>query len=295
MSFQVTTAFVNQYRANIELLLQQRGSKLRPFVREERQSAEFDFYDRIGATEAQENTTRHGDTPLISTPHDRRRIGLRDFDWADLIDKKDKIRLLTDPQSAYAQNAAFAFGRKIDRLIIEAAFGNAYAGKTGEIVVPFPAVQKIPVDYVETGSSAESGLTVAKLRKAREMFRAAEVQDDEHLTAAVTAKQITDLLKTTEVTNADYNAIKALVQGEVDSFMGFKFVSLELLQKDVNDDRRCLFWAKSGICLAIGEDTTTRIDERKDKRYSTQVYVSMSANASRMEEPKVIEVACAEA
>ena len=79
MSTQITTAFVNQYRANVEHLLQQKGSKLRPFVRVESQNSEFEYYDRIGSVDAVEVTSRHSDTPLISTPHDRRQISLRDF------------------------------------------------------------------------------------------------------------------------------------------------------------------------------------------------------------------------
>ena len=81
MSIQITTAFVQQYRANVEHLVQQKGSRLRALVRAETQNAEFEFYDRIGATTAQEVTGRHQDTPLINVPHDRRRVSLRDFDW----------------------------------------------------------------------------------------------------------------------------------------------------------------------------------------------------------------------
>jgi hypothetical protein len=88
MSFEVPTAFVQQYKANLTHLLQQKGSVLRDTVTVESQNAEFAFYDRIGSTEANEVNTRHGDTPLNNTPHDRRRIGLRDFDWADLIGRR---------------------------------------------------------------------------------------------------------------------------------------------------------------------------------------------------------------
>ena len=174
MSNQITTAFVNQYRANVDWLLQQKGSVLRPYLRNETQNAEFQFYDRIGPTAAVEVLTRHADTPLIETPHDRRRVHLRDFDWADLIDRKDRIRLLIDPTSPYAQNAAFALGRSMDDVIIENFFGTAYTGKTGATSTTFPASQQIAVDYVESGGATDSGLTGPKLRKARQMLIAAQ-------------------------------------------------------------------------------------------------------------------------
>lgn len=294
MSIQITTAFIQQYRANVEHLVQQKGSRLRPLVRTETQNAEFDFYDRIGATSAQEVTGRHQDTPLINVPHDRRRVSLRDFDWADLIDRPDRIRMLIDPTSPYSQNAAYALGRKMDEVILDAAFGSVYTGKTGSSTVSFPAGQQVAVDYVETGSPANSGLTIGKLRRAKQILDQNEVDPTERRYIAMTAKQMTDLLRTTEVTSADYNTVRALVQGEINSFMGFEFVRTELVRTNASSHRRCVAWAQSGLLLAVGQDIVTDIGPRRDKRNSTQVYVSASFGATRMEEEKVVEIICAE-
>lgn len=295
MSAQITTAFVNEYRSTIDLLLQQKGSILRPTVRQERQNSEFEYFDRIGSTEAQERTTRHGDTPLMETPHDRRQVSLRDFDWADLIDEPDRVRTITDPTSAYSINAAFALGRKADDVIIDKFFGDAKSGKTGSTTVTFPVAQQVAVNYVESGSAANSGLTVAKLRRARTILRAGQVQKDEKLFCGVTAQQIQDLLRTTEVTSADYNMVKALVQGELNTFMGFEFVEIERLAVDDNSYRRIPVWAMSGMLLSIGTDIKARVTERADKNYSTQVYANASFGATRMEEGKVVEIKCSEA
>lgn len=294
MSIQITTAFVQQYRANVEHLVQQKGSRLRALVRAETQNAEFEFYDRIGATTAQEVTGRHQDTPLINVPHDRRRVSLRDFDWADLIDRPDRIRMLIDPSSPYSQNAAYALGRKMDEVILDAAFGSVYTGKTGATTVTFPSTQQIAVDYVESGAATNSGLTIAKLRKAKQILDANEVDPTERRYIAVTAKQVTDLLKTTEVSSADYNTVRALVQGELNTFMGFEFVRTELVRTNASNHRRVLAWAQSGLLLAVGQDIITDIGPRRDKRNSTQVYVSASFGATRMEEEKVVEIICAE-
>ncbi len=294
MSIQITTAFIQQYRANVEHLVQQKGSRLRPLVRTETQNAEFDFYDRIGATSAQEVTGRHQDTPLINVPHDRRRVSLRDFDWADLIDRPDRIRMLIDPTSPYSQNAAYALGRKMDEVILDAAFGSVYTGKTGSSTVSFPAGQQVAVDYVETGAAANSGLTIGKLRRAKQILDQNEVDPTERRYIAMTAKQMTDLLRTTEVTSADYNTVRALVQGEINSFMGFEFVRTELVRTNASSHRRCVAWAQSGLLLAVGQDIVTDIGPRRDKRNSTQVYVSASFGATRMEEEKVVEIICAE-
>lgn len=298
MSFQVDTALVNSYRSGLELALQQKGSRLRQYVRVEPQNAEFDFHDRIGTTEAVEVENRHSDTPLISTPHDRRRVGLRDFDWADMIDRKDRLRMLSDPTSPYTVNAVYALGRKMDRILVDAAFGTSFTGKEGGTSVTFPASQSIAANYVETGSAAASNLSIGKLRRIRTMLDLEEAVDydaGEDLTMAVTAHQIQSLLAQTEVTSSDFNGIKALVHGEVDTFLGIKFVRLHpsLLPKSGNN-RSCLAFARQGLLLALAEDVVVDIGPRRDKRNSTQIYVCASFAASRMWEEKVIKVLCDE-
>lgn len=295
MSTQITTAFVQQYRANVEHLLQQKGSRLRPYVRVESQNAEFEFYDRIGSTSAQEVTGRHQDTPLITVPHDRRRCSLRDFDWAELIDRPDRIRLLIDPTSPYAQNAGFALGRKMDEIIIAGAFDTVYTGKTGAGTVTHPSTQQIAHNYVESGSAASSGLTIGKLRKAKEMLDSKETDPSDPRYIICTARQIHDLLTSTEVTSADFNSVKALVQGDVNTFMGFEFVRTELVATDASSYRRVICYSKSGLLLAMGMDINVDIGPRRDKRNSTQVYCSASFGTVRMEEEKVVEIKCAEA
>src|SRR5688572_3084406 len=115
MSFEITTAFVAQYKGNILLLSQQRGSKLRDTVRDDGDVVgEKVFFDRIGATAAVRRTERHGDTPLVSTPHSRRMATLWDWEWADMIDRQDKVRTLIEPTNTYAINGAYAIGRAMD-------------------------------------------------------------------------------------------------------------------------------------------------------------------------------------
>lgn len=286
MSHEIPVNFINQFRSNLEIGLQQKGSKLEKCVRVETQKAEFDFYDKIGATSARKVTERHGDTPLISTPHDRRRVGLVDYDWADLIDKKDKIRLLTDPTSSYQVNARYAMGRARDEEIISAFSGNAYTGKEGKTVVPF--------DTKNTIAAESSGLTISKLIDVKTALLGKNVDPEEEFYIGVTSKQLNDLLNDNKIQSADYNTVKALVAGAVDSFMGFKFIHTELFKTNSAGNRLIPAWVKSGMLLAVGEDITVDVSVRNDKRNSTQVYVSQSIGATRMDEDKVFMVECQE-
>ena len=287
MSNQIEKNYVNQFRSNLELGLQQKGSKLEQTVRVETQKAEFDYYDSIGATKARRVTERHGDTPLISTPHDRRRVGLVDYDWADLIDKKDKIRLLADPTSSYQVNARYAMGRARDEEIINAFYGKAYTGKDGATEVSFKSGNIISAGQTETG------LTIAKLIDARTIALEKQNDPDEEWFVGITAKQLNNLLNEDKIQSQDYNNIKALVEGKVDTFMGFKFIVSELFQK-VGNDRLCPVWCKSGMLLAVGEDITVDVSVRNDKRNATQIYVAQSIGATRMHEDKVFQIKCKE-
>jgi hypothetical protein len=144
MSTQITTAFVEQYRNNVELLVQQRGSVLRDFVNVDNAIVgKTKFTEQIGSTEAQKKVSRHSDSPLVNTPHARRAYSLEDYEWGDLIDKNDKVRMLIDPTSSYAQAAAFAMGRAMDDVIIAAATGTAKTGVSGGTDTALPSSQVI--------------------------------------------------------------------------------------------------------------------------------------------------------
>ena len=210
-----------------------------------------------------------------------------DYEYADLIDKQDQVRTLIDPTSSYAQAAAFALGRAMDDEIIAAISGNAFAGETGSTTVPLGAGQKI----TESGTD---GLTIAKLRSAKEKFDSASVDPSIPRYIVVGPKQISDLLGTTQVTSSDFNTVKALANGEINSFLGFNFITSNRLSI-ASSKRLCLAYAGDGIKLALGQDIMTRIDERSDKGYATQVYVCMTMGATRLEEEKVVTVEAHEA
>ena len=294
MSDQITTAMVKQYERNVDFLVQQKGSKLRPCVRVETGVVgTHAYYEQIGQTDAQLKTSRHGDTPLIPTPHERRRVTLYDYEWADLIDDADKVKILIEPQNKYAMNAKWAMQRGMDARIILEIFATAYTGEEGGTSVTWASQQA-----TQRIAHGGTGLTLSKLRTAREKLNNAEVDGDEPRFIALTPKQTTNLLETTEATSTDYASVKALVHGEIDTFMGFKFIELSdtrLNLTDASGYRRCFAWAQNGILLAEASGIKGRITERADKSYSTQVFNSMSIGATRMEEAKILEIVCVEA
>ncbi len=286
MANDITTSFVKQFGSNLDFLVQQKGSLLRNAVRVETVTGEEAYFDQLGATAAVAKTTRNSDTPLVKSEHKRRRVTMYDYEWADLIDKEDKLKMLLDPQSDYAMNAAWALGRSIDDAIIDNAEATAYTGKIGGTAQNFPSA-----NIVTAGSTR---LTLQKLLDGKLILDAADVDPSEERYCAITATQLADLLGVQQITDADYNSVRALVRGEVDTFLGFKFVICNRLNLDSSSKRICLMWAKSGLMLAIAKDINTQITQRADKSYATQVYASLGIGSTRMEEAKVVQIKCTE-
>jgi hypothetical protein len=298
MSSTVTEAMVQQYGTNFRTLYQQRQSRMAPFCQMEGGIVgQSKSVERIGKAEAYDITSRGADTKYVDVPHSRRWLDLQDKGWAELVDEMDKIRMLADPTSPYAAMAVAALNRAKDDIILTAARGNA---RTNQGLIPLPASQKIAVG----GTS----LTLAKLLAVKEILDTNEADDDASLQTdgqspnmqatrmiAVNAKMLTNLYGTTEIKNVDYNSVKALAQGAIDTFLGFKFVRTERLYRDASVTTRYgVAWVKSCIALGIGKDIVSSIDVLPAKNYSAQVYARMSIAATRLEDEGVVEIGCLE-
>ena len=291
MSSQITTSFVEQYSSNVAMLSQQMGSKLRSSVDVESVTGKNAFFDQVGVTAAQLRTSRHGDTPQLDTPHSRRRLSLADYEWADLVDDVDKVRMLVDPTSSYAKAAAAAMNRAMDDVIITAFNASASTGVAGGSSTALPSSQK-------TATSDQSdGLTITKLLAAKKILDNNDVDPSLRRYIVCGPQQISDLLGTTQVTSSDYNSVRALATGAVNTFLGFEFIMSTRLNMDSSytTDRLVFAYTEDAIKLGIGKDISAKISERADKSYSTQVYYAMSLGAVRMEEKKVIQIPCHEA
>jgi hypothetical protein len=296
VSIQITAAQKQQYASNFVHLAQQKMSRLRNAVMLETGVVGVrTSVDQIGQTAARKKTARHADTPIVNTPHSRRWINLFDYEWADYVDQLDKLKTIADPTNPYAQQAAMAMGRGMDDEIISAAFATAVTGENGESTVAFPASNIVAVNSWAFGTgSGDAGLTVSKTIEAGKILNESDVDPDEEKFLACGSEQIANMLATTEATSADYSNVKALMEGKIDTFMGFKFIRTERLLLGASSHRRVLAWCKSGLCLAVGQDTTVDIGPRRDKSMATQVFASMRIGASRVEEAKVVEILCDE-
>lgn len=292
MANEITEAFVKQFADNFILKSQQMKSRLESRVLVETGIVGASkSVDRIGATEDQQKTDRYGDSPNAADNFERRWIDLSDWEWGKLIDDKDKLKMLADPTSPITAAGIASLKRRKDKVIIAALGGSARQGEGGSATtVALPAAQKI--------AHGDQGLTLAKLITARGLLGRNEAYDEEdpndELTFACSMEQLENLLNIQQLTSADYNTVKALVNGNIETFMGFKFVRTQLLNKTGNE-RFCFAFVKSGCTLGVGADIKTNLAPRPDKRFMPYAYASQSVGAVRGEDVKVVQVSCNEA
>lgn len=302
MSTQIITAFVDQFKANIMLPSQQEMSRLRGTCRPESVTGDTMYVEKIGYKDAALVTTRHGDTPISDTSHSRIKLSMADYEVpADLIDQPDRLKLLADPQSSYAITHRMALQRAIDDVVIAALGGTAYTGHAGATAVNYydsgecrcvdgdGTVKTAGSDHTNTTATA---LTIAKLLTCKQLLDAAEISEQRQRYFVTNAYNLAQLLNTTEVKSADYNTVKALAAGQVDTFMGFKFIRSERLVASTTDTSctRCYAFAQDAVALAVAQEPKVDISIRNDKRGATQVYSSLSIGAARVEGPAVVSI-----
>lgn len=293
MSAELSNLYGKKFATTVQLLLQQKGSRLRGTVTEGSYAGEMASpVDQIGAVEMNPVVDRFAPIVRTDAAVARRWIAPQSFDLAQLVDSFDELKIISDPKSKYVQNGVQAAGRMMDRVILAAAHAAAITGKDGTGSTNFDSNYSVAVNF---GSAGNSGLTVAKLRQLKMLAMANEIDlDNDQLYLAVTAKQHDNLLAEAQVISLDFNEKPVLKEGLIERFLGINFVRTELIP--FSTYRVNPMWAKSGMHLGMwGGEWKTDISQRKDlKGLPWQAYLYMTIGATRVEEKKVFRVYCAE-
>lgn len=306
-SVSIDVAFVKQYHDMLKLQYQQTGSKvlnlITPLMVHRGVKGEMDEHDRLGAAEATDITTRHGDTTYLNPVHSRRWARLVPSEGAVLIDRSDKVRTLIDAQSGYRSTVVSALGRRTDRHIINAAVGTALTGVEGAGTQALPSSQLIAI-----GTSPNDVLTLAKIKSSAALLDKAGVpQGAENRIFLYGPGQTSALLAITQAASSDFTRNKIYDRGSMDGieWMGFLWVLIpDVLDPDsavlnrmlplTSTTRTCIAMGRAAVGVSIGEDIQSFIDVLPAKRHSTQVRSEMDMAAVRVWDNAVVSVAALE-
>jgi hypothetical protein len=297
---QVPDHFVIQYETNWQHLLQQMESRLKEktkFVSAQGAAVRFNQY---GLTSMSQVTTRNASTPQSNSTLPTRWAYPVPYDIANIFSEFDSLFLgsVVLPTSECMQSQAAAYGRLVDKILIDALTASSTITNTANTstgfglnntttTVALPAGQSVAVNYVPSGTAVNSGLTIAKLRQAKRILDAAEAPAEDRV-LIVSAKEISDLLGTTEVTSNLFNSVRALVDGDVDHFLGFKVVRSEQLNLASNV-RTCVAYHKNAAVVVDG-GKKSYMDVLPTQSHALQIRSTAVLGATRLLENGVVSI-----
>ena len=177
---------------------------------------------------------------------------LQDWEAFDYVDKFDVLKFNFSEAKELAEVASDALGLRMDQIVID-AISSGYDSTNMKF------------------GTTNTALTVATLKSAVMALRKNGVPNA-NLTFIHSVQQLSDLLDTTAVTSSDYNSVKALVQGEVDTFLGVKFICIAdnraeggLPLANTNTDVVGFVYHKDAVGFALGQNIETEMSWVADK------------------------------
>ena len=204
-------------------------------------------FRNMGKGLANQKSTSDLVTPMDIT-HGFATATLQNWNAPEYTDMFDAQTVNFDEKQELASTIAQSLGRRCDQLVIDAM--------DAETV------------YAGTVAAGTTNLTTKKVIEAQVALRAQGVPNS-NLYAAINAQGLGGLLNQEEITSSDYNNVKALVNGDVDTFGGFKFVVIEdraegglTAAGDIVDS---YFFSQDAVGLAIGIDIKTDVDWIADR------------------------------
>lgn len=298
MAITITDAERLTYRDNFMSRVQEMGNTLWPLFPMEMVEGlmkRVDFVGPITSTQVANNRF----TPIVGVDplHTNRWLSTNPNEQAVFVDKKDINRVVIDPKTRYMDELVNAFVRRRETVIISALGGTVTTGETGGSTSVFDT----------TNQQIAAGGFDLTLEKLQDTLFTHETRAYTHQNPGVrkyfvyTPAQKRSLLRTTEITNSDYNTVKALVNGEISEYMGYTFLTSTLLTaadglaigSSVN--RECYAFTADAILKGEGMDRITDVRERYDlTKFPWQLYVLEDIGALRFQDEKVIRVLCDE-
>ena len=212
MSVNVTTAAIEQFRSLVHMQFQ--GQQMLANTTNESQNLLGDSFQIpiMQRAMAKLRTGSATDVVPVNTDYSVATLSPLKYDYADYVDEFDQRLVNFDEENYLVKNAAYALGRRLDQIKIDAL----YASGTSNTV----AVTTAGIGV--TGDDAEI-LNATKLKAASKHMTANGVPPgDRYL--AINAEGLYQLMADEEVTNSDYNTLRVLMSGQMDSYMGFNVI-----------------------------------------------------------------------
>ena len=207
MAVSISNAFVTLFDTEVKQAYQA-DAVLRNTVRlRTGVTASTHKFPKIGSGVAQVRVPQTDVTPLNVT-YSQATVTLTDYIAAEYSDIFNQAKVNFDERQELVQVVAKAIGRRSDQMIIDAL-----------------AASSTSLTVATTIGGAGTNMNMAKLRETARLLNTANVPAEDRY-ILIHASQLSSLLSETSVTSSDFNTVKALVQGDITTFMGFNFITI---------------------------------------------------------------------
>ncbi len=288
-----------QYTTLLELLLQQKTSKIRASVNSGTHVGKAASpVQQIGVLEFRQPAGRYSPIGFQLPNYTRRWVFPNDRDLAVPVDTFDELRSIVDPKGGISQATMAAGNRFFDDVIVSAFFGAATTGvdSSSYSTETFPG---LGADTANTylvnsafGAASSTGMTYPKVVEAKRILRHYQaLEDGDEVVIILGSQQEADLKKQIEFMSRDYNDTPVMKDGVIDRVGGCGVIYSERLSSSINGAnlRANPVFVKSGMYLGLWKDMQTLIDNRIDLTSQPwQLYAMISAGATRTQLGKVI-------
>ena len=278
MAINISNAFVTLFDAEVKQAYQAE-SVLRNTVRL-RTGVEGSThkFPKIGKGVAQVRVPQTDVTPM-NVDYSQATATLSDYIAAEYSDIFNQAKVNFDERQELVQVVSKSIGRRADQLIID----SLTAASTSLTVA-------------SSIGGASTNMNMDKLIETKKLMDAGNVPMQGR-NILIHANNLAGLLGETQVTSSDYNNVKALVQGDIDTFMGFKFYVIGDRDEGgltlATGDRTCFAWHQSAVGMAEGIGIKTEINYIPEKT-SYLVASMFSAGAVAIDAEGIVEITCDE-
>ena len=279
MAVSISNAFVTLFDSEVKQAYQGQRA-LAGLTRERTVEGNTVKFPKIGKGTATIRVPQTDVTPLNVT-YSQVTATMEDYIAAEYSDIFNQAKVNFQERAELVQVVAGAIGRRMDQVVIDALSASSGTNTVANSV-----------------GGANSNLNVAKLRAAKKAMDAKNVPAEGRC-MVVHANNLDSLLAETEVTSSDFNSVKALVTGDVDTFLGFKFITLGDrdeggLAIDSSNDRVVYAFHKDAMGLGIGMGQQSRVDYIPEKT-SFLVASMFSAGSVAIDAEGITKITCREA
>ena len=253
MAITVDQSFITQFGAEVKAAYLLDSQLIGEVRKREGVTGSTSRFQKLGGVSAYQKT-RNADLTVLEPAHTYVDVTLGDWYATTLVDDLDLLKTNVDIKMEYVNIVAKAIGRKMDDIILAALLAGSVASTTN------------------TGA-----FSVARMLETKKIFDNGMVPQTGRK-MVLSASAVEDLLATTQVTSTDYNSVKALVQGEIDTFLGFKIIQVPDGYLNGTTDKTQFAFHELAVGAAIGQNLKTMIEWSPDKHaYWIKANVSMGA------------------